>query len=375
VFRLPLHGIRVLDLTMGWAAPYATRLLADMGAEVIKIEATNRWDPLRSLSGAASGAERAWDRSPYFNHMNRNKYGCALDISKPRGRDLFLELVAISNVVVESFGTGAMEELDLGYRVLQEANPEIIVVSLTGQEEHQAIYGEAVAGVAATGAIALALWHRRRTGRGQYIEVDRQEALVGLMGGQILGLSMKAQKPHPLIAPQGCYPCSGDEQWLTLACQDDAQFAALCDIIGRRDLAADPRFADGTGRHRNRDALNGLIAAWTRGRTKEEAAEALQAAGVPAMPVLSVPDVFADPHLRARGFFELVSHSVAGVWEVEGPHWRLSESPAHIRLPAPAFGEHNEYVFRYLLGLSQEEIEALAREGLIAGRPEWPTER
>ena len=365
----------MLELTTLWAGPYATRLLADMGAEVIKIEAINHWDPLRSLSAAASGAGQAWDRSPYFNHMNRNKYGCVLDISDPRGRDLFLRLVGLSDVVVESFETGAMEKLDLSYQVLQKANPEIIVVSLAGLEEHQAIYSEAVAGVAAASAIALALWRRRRTGRGQYIEVDRQEALVGLMGGQIVGLSMKAQEPHPLMTLHGRYPCSADEQWLTLACQDDAQFAALCDVIGRPGLAADPRFDDGASRQRNRDALDGIIATWTRGRTKEEAAEALQAAGVPAMPVLSVPDLFADPHLRARGFLEPVAHPEAGICDIDGTPWRFSETPAHIRLPAPAFGQHNEYVFRHLLGLSEEEIEALAREGVIADRPEWPTER
>jgi crotonobetainyl-CoA:carnitine CoA-transferase CaiB-like acyl-CoA transferase len=126
--------------------------------------------------------------------------------------------------------------------------------------------------------------------------------------------------------------------------------------MGRPELAADERFADVVSRYRNQDALDGEIAAWTRERPKAEAAEALQAAGVPASPVLSAPEVFDDPHLRARGFYESVSHSVAGVWEVEGPHWRLSESPAHIRLPAPAFGEHNGYVFRELLGLSAEEV-------------------
>jgi crotonobetainyl-CoA:carnitine CoA-transferase CaiB-like acyl-CoA transferase len=141
--------------------------------------------------------------------------------------------------------------------------------------------------------------------------------------------------------------------------------------MGRAELASDARFADVVSRYRNQDALDKEIAAWTRERTKTAAAEALQAAGVPASAVLSAPEVFDDPHLRARGFFESVAHSVAGVWEVEGPHWRLSESPAHIRLPAPAFGEHNGYVFRELLGLSEEEIAALEAQGITGATPNW----
>jgi len=173
------------------------------------------------------------------------------------------------------------------------------------------------------------------------------------------------------MAPHGCYPCQGDDQWLTIACEDDAQFAALCRAMGRPELASDARFADVVSRYRNQDALDVLVAAWTRERPKAAAAAALQAAGVPASPVLSAAEVFEDAHLRARGFYESVAHSVAGVWEVEGPHWRFSESPAHIRLAAPAFGEHNGYVFRELLGLSAEEIAELEAEGVTGSTPNW----
>src|SRR3972149_1446803 len=133
MFRLPLYGVRVVDLTTGWAGPYATRLLADMGAEVIKIEAANNWDPLRSLASEPEGGERPWDRSPYFNHMNRNKYGCVLDLANPRGRALFLRLVALSDAIIESFGAEAMENLDLSYQVLRDANPQIIAASISGE--------------------------------------------------------------------------------------------------------------------------------------------------------------------------------------------------------------------------------------------------
>ncbi len=141
--------------------------------------------------------------------------------------------------------------------------------------------------------------------------------------------------------------------------------------MGCPELAADDRFADVVSRYRNQEPLDEEISRWTRERTKEAAAEGLQAAGVPASPVLTVPDVFDDAHLRARGYYEAVSHSLAGTWDVEGPHWRLSESPAHIRLPAPAFGEHNGYVLGELLGLSGEEIAALEAEGVTGGAPNW----
>jgi crotonobetainyl-CoA:carnitine CoA-transferase CaiB-like acyl-CoA transferase len=246
-------------------------------------------------------------------------------------------------------------------------------------------YGDPIAGIAAAGAVALALWDRRRTGRGQYVEVAQRENLINAIGEYIVSYSMNGREPprrgnrHSSMAPHGCYPCAGAQtggrppadQWVTIACEDDAQFAALCGTMGQPELAGDRRFADVVSRYRNQDALDGLVSDWTRGRTKEEVAEALQAAGVPASPVLSVPEVFADPHLRSRGFYEGVSHSAAGVWEVEGPHWRLSESPGHIRLPAPAFGEHNSYVLGELLGLSAEEMAALEREGVTATTPDW----
>ena len=395
---------------MAWAGPYATRLLADMGAEVIKVEAVNNWDLIRSFTGQRPTVERVWDKSPYFNHLNRNKYGCVLDLSNPKGRELFLRLVAISDVVIENFRAEVMENLSLTYDVLAEANPEIIAVSMPGHgksgperdfiaygtnveqlsglchltgyaggppQKTGISYGDPMGGIAAAAAVAMALWDRRRTGRGQYIEIAQRENLINVIGEQVVGYAMTGREPprrgnrHSSMAPHGCFPCRGDDQWLTIACEDDEQFTALCTAMGRSELAADVRFADVVSRYRNQDALDELISEWTRERAKETAAEALQAAGVAASPVQSVPEVFADAQLRARGFYESVSHSLAGVWEVEGPHWRMSESPGHVRLPAPAFGEHNGYVLGELLGLSGEEIVALEAEGITGTVPNW----
>ena len=410
MFKLPLDGHRVLDLTMAWAGPFATRLLADMGAEVIKIEAVNNWDLLRSYTGQPPTVERVWDKSPYFNHYNRNKYGCVLDLAGERGRELFLRLVEVSDVVIENFRSEVMDNLGLSWDTLRARNPDLIYVAMPGHgksgpekdfvaygtnveqlaglahltgyrdgppQKTGISYGDPMAGIAAAGAIALALWDRRRTGAGQYIEVAQRENLIGAIGEFIVGYAMNGREPerrgnrHSSMAPHGCYPCAGDDQWLTIACEDDRQFAGLCSVIGKPELARDERFADVVSRHGNQDALDSVINEWTRGQDKAAAADALQAAGVPASPVLTIPDVFADEHLRARGFFEPVSHAVAGEWEMEGTPWRMSETPGHIRIPPPAFGEHNDYVFRELLGLSAEEIEALGADGVTGDTPNW----
>jgi crotonobetainyl-CoA:carnitine CoA-transferase CaiB-like acyl-CoA transferase len=274
MFRLPLYGLRVLDLTTGCAGPYATRLLADVGTEVIKIEAARSWDPLRSHADRPSPGERPWNSSPYFNHLNRNKYGLGLDISRPDGRQLFLMLVALSDVVAENLPTETAPHQGLAFKALQQAKADIILASIACHTEAGRSHSDLLAGTAAAGTVALALWHRRHTGRGQHIEVNRPEGLPGVI----------------------------EEEAITI----------------------------------------------------------------------SMPDLLSDPHLRASGFFESVAHPQAGICDVDGTPWRFSETPAHIRLPAPCFGEHNDYVLRHLLGLSQEQIDGLAREGVIADRPDWP---
>ena len=374
--RLPLHRTRIVDLTMAWAGPYGTRLLADMGAEVIKVEAVNNWDLLRALAGMAPTVENVWNKSAMFNHVNRNKYACTLDLSHPWGKELFLRLVAISDVVIENYRSEVMDGLGLSYDVLRSVKTDIILVSLPSHGKTGISYGDPMAGIAAAGAVALALWHRRRTGEGQYVEVAQWENLINLIGEHILGYSMNGTQPppqgnrHSSMAPHGCYPCSGDDRWVTIAVEDDDQFAALCRAMGQPELAADPRFADVVSRYKHQDELDAIVAAWTRERTPQEVTEALQAVGVPAAPVLTVPDLFDDTHLRARGFWESVSHPEAGVWDMDGVVWRMSASPANIRLPAPRFGEHNDYVLRDLLGLSEQEIEALAAEGVIGSEPD-----
>jgi crotonobetainyl-CoA:carnitine CoA-transferase CaiB-like acyl-CoA transferase len=395
---------------MAWAGPYATRLLADMGAEVIKIEAPKNWDLLRTFTGQPPTVERARDKSPYFNHINRNKYGCSLDLSHPRGRELFLRLAGEADIVIENFRAEVMDNLGLSYDVLREGNPQLIVVSMPGHgkagpeadfiaygtnveqlaglahltgyaggppQKTGISYGDPMAGIAAAGAIALALWDRRRTGLGHYIEIPQRENLIGALGEFVVAYSMNLREPerkgnrHTSMAPHGCYPCAGEDQWITIACENDTQFEAFCRVAGRPDFALDPRFADVVSRYRNQDLLDEQISEWTRTQDRYAAAALLQSAGIAAMPVTTVQDLLADEHLLARSFFETISHAVAGEWQVEGPHWRMSDTPGHIRLPPPAFGEHNDYVFRQLLALSDDEIAELESSGVCARAPDW----
>ena len=439
---LPLAGVRVLDLTMVWAGPYATRLLGDMGAEVVKVESPTFWDLLRSLHGLPE-VERAYNKSAYFNHNNRDKYGISLDLSGEEGRRLFLQLAATCDVVIENYRADVLERLGLGYEALRAAKEDIILVSmpghgktgperdyvaygtnveqlaglvsLTGYEggpPHKSgiSYGDPIAGIAAAGAVALALIHRDRTGRGQYVELAQREALTALIGEEVVGYALTGRLPERLgnrdrmYAPHGVYPCApspltpapspaegrgepsstaaamaplpspqaGDDSdsWVAIACTTDEEFAALCGVMGRPELAHDPRYRERAARHANQAELDEPIAAWTRGRDHYAAMAELQAAGVPAGAVLSIPELFVDPHLRARGFWEQIAHPEAGVWDVDGVAWRLHERPAHVRFPAPRFAEHNDYVYRHLLGLGDAELAEFEAAGVIGAEPD-----
>ncbi len=414
--RLPLFNVRVIDLSKVWAGPYATRLLGDMGAEVIKIEAPGSWDLTRSLSLLPADTERAYNKAGYFMEYNRNKLGCVLDLAQPKGRELALRLIAMSDVVIENYRADVMEGLGLTYDALRSVKPDVILVSMpshglwgpdagrigygTHMEQLSGLvslsgyaddvprksgisYGDPVAGMTAAAATIGALLHRRWTGHGQHVEVAQVEAILPFLGEIFVEYSMTGCAPprrgnrHRSMAPHGVYRCAGDtfdklsasDSWVAIAIENDAQFAALCAAIGRPELARDERYADVVSRYRNQDDLDPIVSEWTKGRSHHEAAAQLQAAGVPAEPVLTIPELVVDPHLRERGFWEEVTNRESGTWTMDAPAWRFSRTPAHVRLPAPVFGEHNDYVFRELLGLSEEEIAALEREGVTSREP------
>ncbi|HEY4669777.1 MAG TPA: CoA transferase [Tepidiformaceae bacterium] len=405
----PLHGLRVVDLTMVWAGPFGTRMLGDYGAEVIKVESPRQWDLLRGLGLIPRDVPRWYNRSGYFNHNNRDKYGFALDLSNETGREVLLKLCEVSDVIVENYRADVMDKLGLDYDTVRGRNPNIIYVSMpghgkTGPEKDFVAYGtnveqlaglvsisgyegegpmktgfsygDPMAGTALVAAVAMAVRKRNRTGEGSYVEVAQRENLTAFVGEYLVDYSMNrelrapAGNRHPHIAPHNCYRSAGDDAWLTIACEDDDQFRALCTVIGRPELADDERFSTGAARKANEAELDAIIEAWTAERGHYEAMHILQRAGVPAGAVLTIPELMSDPQLRSREAWVAQTHPDAGTWEMESPPWLLSRTPGHIRLPAPGFGEHNSYVLREVLHFDEQTIARLYAEGVTADDPD-----
>lgn len=405
----PLAGVRVVDLTMVWAGPLGTRLLGDYGAEVIKVEGPRQWDLLRGLGGIPRTEPRWYNRAAYFNHNNRNKYAAAIDLRREAGRDLLLRLCAKSDVLVENYRASVMDRLGLGFEAVRAASPRIVylsmpghgktgpesgyvtygtnveqlagLVSVSGYEGGEPLktgfsYGDPAAGVAVPAAVALGLRQRERTGEAVFIDLAQRENLTGFVGEFVVDYAMNGQprapagNTHPRFAPHGVYRSAGEDRWIAVACEDDAQFAALCRVIGQPELADDARFADMAARKANERALDAIVEGWTAHVGHYEAMHRLQREGVPAGAVLTIPEVMSDPQLRARGAWSPQTHPDAGTWEVETPPWRLPRTPGHARLPAPGFAEHNDYVFRELLGLDEEAVARLHADGVTAAEPD-----
>ncbi len=401
VKRLPLEGVRIADLTMVWAGPYATRLLAEMGAEVIKVESPRNWDNLRTLI-PQPGVDEPWNTSFYFNDYNRDKKSLSLDLSLDGGRELFLKLVRHCDVVIENYRADVLENLRLGYDALRQARPDIILVSMasfgkTGQERDNVgygpiieqmaglasltgygddgvpyktgiSYGDPIAGVAAAGAVALALIRRRKTGEGGFIDLAQREVMSTMIGEAFAAASLRGAAPahranrDPRFVPQGVYRCLGEEQWIVISVRDDSQWHALAALIGVPSLASLPR----DERQARHDEIDALITAWAAAREPQEAMEALQAAGVAAGRVLDTVAIHDDPHLNARGFWVWLPHPRMHPWRQPASAWRLVEANPRLRRHAPLFGEHNREILTGLLGLSDSDLAQLTAAGVIA---------
>lgn len=405
--RLPLEGVRVLDLTMMWAGPFATRLLAEMGAEVLKVESPRAWDNIRTLI-PQPGVDEPWNSSYYFNDYNRDKKSVTLDLAHERGREIFLELVRHCDVVIENYRADVMDNLHLGYDVLRAARPDIIYVAMagfgkTGADRHAVgfgpiieqmaglaslsgygddgipyktgiSYGDPIGGKAAAGAVALALIKRRRTGEGSFVDLAQRESMATLIGEHFAAASLRGEQPvhrgnrHPRFAPQGAYRCAGQDQWLVISVRDDAEWRALAGILGAGDLA-ELTLTERQARH---DELDARIEAWTSSRDAQAAMERLQAAGVPAGRVLDTVAIHDDPQLLARGAWVELPHPRMHPWKQPASAWRLVEANPQLRRHAPLFGEHTRQILRELLGLSEREIDELYAAGVCGDAPVNP---
>ncbi|MGY2872895.1 crotonobetainyl-CoA:carnitine CoA-transferase CaiB-like acyl-CoA transferase [Marmoricola sp. URHA0025 HA25] len=398
--RLPLEGIRVLDLGVIVMGAELGRLLADMGAEVIKVE--NRAFPdggRQSVSGDAMTASFAWG--------HRNKSGLGLSLRAPEGVALFKELAAASDVVLSNFKPGTLESLGLGYDVLSAINPAIVMAESsafgstgpwsgrmgygplvraeTGVTQRWAYPGEdgsysdastiypdhIAARVGAVAVLALLL-RRRRTGRGGTVSVAQAEVILGQIAADLAresvhpGSIRAVGNDLPGDAPRGVFPCAGDDEWLVVDVRTDQQFQALATALHRAELATDPRFATSAAREQHRTEIDRVLRHWTAERAPRDAAEALQRAGVPAAPMNRVRDLLTDPHVVHRGFFRTVSHPhVAEPMPHEGHPGRFQGIGDVPFAPAPLPGEHSRRVLAAVLGLDEGRIEKLVRDGVV----------
>lgn len=399
----PLDGIRVADFTWVWAGPFSTLQLAHLGAQVIRIETATRPCVTRMLPPWAEG-EFGVNRSGYFNQYNQGKLSVALDLKQPRAVEIAKELVANSDIVCENFAAGVMERLGLGYSVLREIKPDIIMISLSGygasgpesdfvsygpaqvplsgmssltgyagwRPMHVGIsYGDPTAGLQGAFAVLAALLYRQRTGRGQFIDLSQQETMIAVLPEGVMEYTMNGTQPprqgnrDHAMAPHGVFRCAGEQRWVAIAVRDDEEWRRFAGAIGQPELADAPEFATLAARKWHEDALEALVTAWTEQRTPEDATCLLQAAGIPVFTTCNSQDVAENPHLHAADFFVFLKHPEVGARQHIGIPWHMSGTPCSIRRAAPRLGEDTDYVLSTILRYSAEEIARLRRENIV----------
>ncbi|OBK60922.1 CoA-transferase [Mycobacterium colombiense] len=377
----PLEGVRVVELTKVWAGPYAGKLLAMLGAEVIKVETAASPEEMRAYGGTDI------NHAPYFLSINPEILSVDLDIKSAEGMARLRELIARSDIVINNLRPGAMERQGLGYQQLTEIKPDIISVSIKmwgndGPMGHQTgyapcfaalagpaslvgypdgpplgtsmRYGDSTVGAAAAYAAVVALLHRELNGAGQFVDVSAVETLSSMIGDCLLEQSLTGRplgpsgNANPDMCPHGCYPCA-DGGWITVAVANDAEWRRLCEALGAPPMADEPRYATCEARHRHAEALDADLARLTRGQDAERLAERLRAAGVPAAKSATAVDVIADQRLWDRELYRFVSDHREGQRPVLGPSWRMTR-PARIERGAPDLGEDTDYVLHEILG-------------------------
>lgn len=409
---LPLAGIKVVDLTQVFAGPTTTRILADLGADVIRFESPGRLDVTRSLITTDNdGLDHHWLRSSYFTIRNANKREMVLDLAKEEAREIFRKLVADADVVAESFTPRVMENFGLGYNSLTKIKPDLIMISLSGYGQFGPMrdfagYGmglepasgissitgypggppmrsglsftDPYSGFVGAGAVLTALHYRRRTGKGQYIDLSEQEAAIPVMGAAVLEYQWNNRLPErngnrsKHAAPQGCYRCAGDDRWCVISCTSDAEFGRMAQTMGHPGWAEDERFATLLERLRHQDELDALITAWTSTRDHYDVMHTLQAAGVKSAAVLDGKEILFDPQFRERHQFDIVDQPPLGRRPVQrNVAAKFGRFEANARRPAPLLGEHNEEVLREI-GYSDEQIAKLKEDAVIADKPNLP---
>lgn len=431
--RRPLEGVRIADLTWLLAGAGGPRLLASLGAEVIRVEWRDRLDFLRymppfasrskegrekagamDLTGLDTGKIQSVNRGGYFNDINAGKYGISLNMKTSQGRELFKKLVAVSDVVVEAFTAETMQKWGLGYDTLKAIKPDIIYMQqpgwgYKGPYVKYASYGpiaQAVSGLTEqsglpaphppagwgfsymdwSGAyycamtILMALYYKKRTGKGQYLDCSQVEPGIGMTGTSVLDHAVNGRQyqrtgnrsPYKPAAPHGAYPCVGAEhdRWIAIAVTSEEEWQALVREMGNPDWTEQERFASLAERVRHQDELDGLVSAWTQEQEPFGLQERLQAAGVPAGVCQTAQDrIERDPQLKHLNWLIPLEHTEIGTWPVKDIPFHFANGRVNQGGPteraAPCYAEDNDYVYKELLGLSQAEMDAFQDEGVI----------
>ncbi|WP_439397502.1 CoA transferase [Bradyrhizobium sp. PMVTL-01] len=403
--RRPLDKIRVIDFTMGWAGPLCTRTLADLGADVIKIEAIQYPDWWRGVDRRPAYVnDRMYEKTMRFSIMNRNKRGITLDLTRPRGRALAKRLVAGADVVIDNYSVDVLTKLGLGYDVLKTLNPRLVVMSMSafgvdsvhrdcrayGSTLEQAsglpgvigsadgppvmshtAFGDPVGGLNGCAAVLIALFHAGNTGQGQFIDLAQVECMMPFAAPWITMHSIRGTQPrrygnrHPHFVPHGCFRCTGEDNWIIVSTTDEEMWQRLATLIGRPDWAADASLKSAEDRRTIEDRIEASIEAWTLTRDADEAMSELQTARIAAGVVRRPIDLLKDPHLASRAFLQESERAFLGSHPQPSMPIREGANPYAIRTAAPTLGQHNREILSGVLGLSDAEIAQFENEGLI----------
>ncbi|MDY6835682.1 MAG: CoA transferase [Chloroflexota bacterium] len=397
------EGVKVADFSWIAAGPWTTKYLADHGATVIKMESESRPDMLRACP-PYKGDVPGMNRTSYFTMYNNNKYSMHLNLNLPRGIEVAKRVVAWADVVAESFGPGRMKLWGLDYEELKKVKPSIIMYSttqqgqtgpgasqpgfgtqltslagftyLTGWPDREpslpyGAYTDTIAPRLATAALIAALDYRRRTGKGQYIELSQFEAAVHFISPVILdyqvngNIAQRKGNLSSIAVPHGAYPCRGDDRWCVIAAYTEQEWQCLCTTMGNPIWTRDLKFATLIDRKKNEEELNVLISEWTMLYNAEEVMIRLQEAGVPAGVVETAEDIYSDPQLQHRHHFWKLVHPEMGEHSYNSPSFRLSKTPCQLDRPAPCLGQHTEYICTQVLGMTDEEFVELLTEGVL----------
>jgi crotonobetainyl-CoA:carnitine CoA-transferase CaiB-like acyl-CoA transferase len=405
---LPLAGLSVVDLTAWWAGPSAAATFAALGADVIHVESTRRMDAMRTAGGMFYGRDQWWEYSAFFLSANTNKRGVTLDLDRPEGRSMLLELVEQADIVIENFTPRVLENFGLDWDVIHATNPKAIMVrmpafGLTGPWRDRPGFAQTMeqitglawmtghlddqpriqrgpcdpnGGLHAVFATLVALERRDRTGIGCFVEAPMFDAALAIAAEPVLEWSAhgvmveRMGNRGPTAAPQNLYAGELPEQWVAIACETDDQWRALCGVMSFDAEAADEALATSEGRRLAQDRLDALIGEWVANRDAGVVVERLRASGVPA--VIAVDHRTASFHeqMIARGFFETIDHPVVGAHPTPTMPFRYRSVPNWLRSPAPTIGQHNVEILGGLLGHDAEELDALESAGIIGTRPQ-----